>query len=70
MSTSSDGTTTVTRGPIATLEVGTAQSMTVTSPQGTERHLLLELNDEPITPTQALALAAHLIRFAFAGDEP
>ncbi|MGP5050181.1 hypothetical protein ACTXI9_01605 [Brachybacterium alimentarium] len=68
MTTSSDGTTTVTRGPRITLATGTAQSMTASSPQGTERHLLLELNDEPITPAQARALAAHLIRFS--EDEP
>lgn len=64
MSTSSDGTTTVTRGPRASFEVGTAQTMTSTSPQGIRRHLLLELDDEPITPVQARELADVLTRFA------
>lgn len=68
MSTSSDGHTTVTRGPVTVLSTGTAQTMTATSPEGTERHLLLALDDEPITPNQARDLAAVLARFA--EDEP
>lgn len=68
MSTSSDGHTTVTRGPVTVLSTGTAQIMTATSPEGVERHLLLALDDEPITPNQARDLAAVLARFA--EDEP
>lgn len=64
MSTSSDGQTTVTRGPVTALSTGTAQTMTSTGPDGTERHLLLALDDEPITPDQARDLAALLARFA------
>lgn len=67
MSTSSDGHTTVTRGPITVLSTGTAQTMAATGPDGTERHLLLTLDDEPITPNQARDLAALLARFAEEG---
>ena len=64
MNTSSDGTTTVTRGPINTLAAGTAQSMTATGPTGTERHIILGLSDEPLTPEQARELADVLHEFA------
>lgn len=62
--TASDGTTTVTRGHLVTLEAGTAQTMTAASPEGVERHIILELGDGPLTPGQAGELADYLTRFA------
>lgn len=64
MNTSSDGTTTVTRGHLVTLDAGTAQTITAAGPTGVERHLILGLSDEPLTPAQAGELADYLTRFA------